>query len=697
LDDIPNALHANVVVNNDRVYLYYFTHPGRTGADKKKDGFEQRRTSIQVVELELTKEGWIRADRNRPTYVQLFPPTTVTATMKIDLNKPRKISGNLFGIFFEDLNYAADGGLYAELVQNRSFEYRTSDLFDRDSTWNAYKSWKLIQPKRGVGSLRMDTIAPICPTNTHYAVLSGKGTGLLNEGFDGISLKAGETYDFSLFTRTLSNKKVKLFVRLVGLKGEIYGETQVGPLSADWKKYQASLVSSQNVINAQLAIVVSHKAEVAVDMVSLFPRNTFKKRPNGMRADLAEAIADLKPAFMRFPGGCLAHGDGVANIYDWKKTVGPLEQRIEQRNIWNYHQTVGLGYFEYFQFCEDIGAMPVPVLAAGVCCQNSRGGQNGIPMCEMDHYVQDVLDLIEYANGDSSTIWGKVRAAAGHPKPFNMKYIGIGNEDLISDAFEKRFTQIFNKIREKHPEITVIGTTGPSNKGTDYDEGWALADRLKVPMVDEHYYMSPGWFINNQRFYDAYPRSGSKVYLGEYASQNNTLYNALAEAAYMTSLERNGDVVSLASYAPLLAKEKHTQWRPDMIFFTNEEVKLTPNYYVQQLFGCNAGDVDLPSSIQLTQSTEPMDKRVASSVVKDSKTGDIIVKLVNILTTNVQTEISFDGDMNLAPLADYTILAGDPNSKMVNKPSTSIIEVKRVFNCELPASSLVVLRIKTQK
>lgn len=697
LDDIPNALHANVVVSNDRVYLYYFTHPGRIGADKQKDGFEQRRTSIQVVELEITKEGWLRADRNKPTYVQLFPPTPIKATMKIDVGNSKKISKNLFGIFFEDLNYAADGGLYAELVQNRSFEYQISDVQGRDTIWNALKSWKLYASETGKGSLRIDTMAPLNSFNIHYAVLSGKGASLINDGFDGITLNEGDLYDFSVFAMTLSNDKVKLQVRLIGSKGEIYGETQTGLLSNDWKKHAVTIRSKTTTSNARLMVMVSSKAEVALDMISLFPQKTFKNRTNGLRLDLAQTIADLKPAFMRFPGGCLTHGDGVENLYDWKKTVGPLEQREGQRNIWNYHQSVGLGYFEYFQFCEDIGAMPLPVLAAGVCCQNSKGGQNGVPLCEMDHYVQDVLDLIEYSNGDSSTTWGKVRAAAGHPEPFNLKYLGIGNEDLISDAFEERFTLIFNKVKERYPEVTVIGTTGPFNKGTDYEEGWALADRLKVPMVDEHYYQSPGWFINNQRFYDAYPRSGSKVYLGEYASQNNTLYNALAEAAYMTFLERNGDVVQMASYAPLLANEKHTQWRPDLIFFSNEEVKLTPNYYVQQLFSCNAGDTYLPSTIKLVGSTEPMEKRVVSSVVMDLKTGDIIVKLVNLLPTKVKMEIGLDGVRPIVPLADYILLTGAPEARSVKKPSTTKISVSKVFDCELPASSVVVIRVKSKK
>jgi alpha-L-arabinofuranosidase len=265
-----------------------------------------------------------------------------------------------------------------------------------------------------------------------------------------------------------------------------------------------------------------------LDMVSLFPKKTFKNRKNGLRPDLAETVAAIRPRFIRFPGGCVAHGDGLDNIYRWKNTIGPLEARKPQPNIWRYHQSAGLGYFEYFQYCEDIGAQPLPVLAAGVPCQNSGigpnggGQQGGIPMSEMDEYVQEILDLVEWANGAANSKWGKLRAEAGHPAPFNLKYIGIGNEDLISDVFEDRFTMIYKAIRQKHPEITVIGTAGPFHEGADYRQGWALATKLQVPLVDEHYYEEPGWFINNQDYYDHYDRNKAKVYLGEYASRGNT-------------------------------------------------------------------------------------------------------------------------------------------------------------------------------
>jgi alpha-L-arabinofuranosidase len=618
---------------------------------------------------------------------------------KISVNNPgtKKISDLLLGIFFEDINYAADGGLYAELIQNRGFEYALSDKEGNDKSWNSTKAWS----KNGANaSFIIDTTAAIHPNNKHYAVLKIDqiGGGLVNEGFDGITLKAGEKYDFSVFARSIDAKNEKLLVRLIGNKGEVYGETTIKSVSGNWKKYATTLIAKEKAADARLEIIPQATGSVALDMISLFPQKTFMNRKNGLRSDLAQTIADIKPRFMRFPGGCVAHGDGLGNIYRWKNTIGPLEARKPQRNLWGYHQSAGLGYFEFFQFCEDMGAAPLPVLAAGVPCQNSgtggAGQQGGVPMCEMDEYVQDMLDLIEYANGPVTSKWGKLRAEAGHPKPFNLKYIGIGNEDLITDIFEERFTMIFNAIKSKHPEITVIGTVGPFYEGTDYREGWDIASKLGVPMVDEHYYESPAWFINNQEFYDNYDRSKSKVYLGEYASWDNTLYNALAEAAYMTSLERNADVVSMASYAPLLANEKHTQWRPDLIYFNNEEVKLTPNYFVQKAFGQNAGDEYIPTLVTLSDKQDGVKKRIAVSVVRDSKSKDLMVKLVNLLPVVVNSTIDLKGlGINPDTEALKTVLQGNPDDKNVKSQETNC-RVSETLTVELPAYSFTVFRIK---
>jgi len=619
------------------------------------------------------------------------------ATITIDNSKSKKISDLLVGVFFEDINYAADGGLYAELIQNRDFEYSLSDKEGRDKSWNSSKAWRL----NGNGiTFSVDSDSSIHPNNSHYAVLKigTTGSGLINEGFNGIAIKAGEKYNFSVFAFNPDKKSKNLLVRLIGKNGENYGETKISVNSARWKKVETGLIATKTVTDAQLEIVPQSTGTIALDMISLFPENTFKGHKNGLRADLAQAIADIHPRFVRFPGGCVAHGDGLANIYRWKNTVGPLETRKPQKNLWGYHQTAGLGYFEYFQFCEDIGAVPLPVIAAAVPCQNSATGgagqQGGIPICDMDTYIQDIFNLIEWANGDVKTKWGKMRAEAGHPKPFKLKYIGIGNEDLINDIFEERFTMIYKAIQEKHPEITVIGTVGPSFEGTDYTEGWKIAAKLNVPMVDEHYYQSPGWFIHNQDFYDKYDRSKPKVYLGEYASWGSTLYNALAEALYLTSLERNGDVVSMSSYAPLLAREGNTQWNPDLIYFNHTEVKPTVCYYTQQLFGQNAGDLHLTGNVKISENKDEIRKRVAISAVRDSKSNDLILKIVNILPVAVNTQIKLEGTGELYPTAVCTVLTGAPNDKKA-RPVTETIAVSKDFPYNLPAHSFSVIRIKT--
>jgi alpha-L-arabinofuranosidase len=529
------------------------------------------------------------------------------------------------------------------------------------------------------------------------------GAGLVNEGFDGIAIKSGEKYNFSVFAGNPDKKSKKLLVRLIGKNGENYGETTINVHSPKWKKFEAVLIANQTVSEASLEIVPQTSGTIHLDMISLFPQKTFMGRKNGLRADLAQAIADLHPRFVRFPGGCVAHGDGLCNMYRWNNTIGPLESRVPQKNLWGYHQTAGLGYFEYFQFCADIGAEPLPVIAAGVPCQNSATGgagqQGGIPMCDMDDYIQEVLDLIEWANGDVKTKWGKLRAEAGHPKPFNLKYVGIGNEDLINDIFEERFTMIFNAVKEKHPEITVIGTVGPSFEGTDYVEGWKIATKLGVPMVDEHYYQSPGWFIHNQDYYDKYDRSKAKVYLGEYAAhlpgRVTNIETALSEALYLTACERNGDVASMTSYAPLLAKEGHTQWNPDLIYFNNTEVKPTVDYFVQLLFGQNSGDIYLPSAVKLSDQNESVRKRVAVSVVRDSKSNDLIVKLVNMLPMEVNTKVNLEGPGDLNPSAIRTVLTGTPDDKKA-RPVVDNIAVSTDFPCILPAYSFTVIRIKSE-
>ncbi|MBQ5477080.1 MAG: alpha-L-arabinofuranosidase, partial [Bacteroidaceae bacterium] len=472
--------------------------------------------------------------------------------------------------------------------------------------------------------------------------------------------------------------------------------------------------------------------ELQLDFVSLFPQKTFKNRKNGMRADIAQILADMKPRFVRFPGGCASHGNGIENIYHWKHSVGKPWERKGDFNIWNYHQSRGLGFFEYFQFCEDIGAEPLPVLSAGVPCQNSsRGGrdgkndgqQGGLSMDEMKDYLQELLDLIEWANGDAKkSKLAAMRAEAGHPKPFNLKYLGIGNEDLISDVYVERYNYLCREIRKAHPEITVVGTVGPFWEGSDYEEGWKIAKQEKLDIVDEHYYNQPGWYLNNQNFYDKYDRNGTKVYLGEWASKGNKLENALVEALHLTNVERNADVVVMSSYAPLLAKEGHTQWNPDLIYFNNSEVKPTANYYVQALFGQNSGDEYIPADIDLRFKTDRSNrvsrsyvmKRIGTSVVRDSKTGDVFVKLVNCLPEDVTLTIDLNdiikvetiksgknktvGASNYYLDADCTVLTGNI-AEGNQKPTSGTAKVRSEsddFSLEytMPKYSFTVIKLK---
>lgn len=657
------------------------------------------------------------AERTEQDPVRFAGLKSVKATIKMDLAHSKPISNHLIGIFFEDINYGADGGLYAELVQNRDFEYSPKDGsrqgFDSTYAWAVRKG-------NSSADVTIATADPIHPNNPHYAVLEAKpGVTLQNDGFDGITLKKGEKYDFSLFARVASGSKGgKVAVCLLDQKGREIARSSVNVSSKEWKKQKTVLTANADVRAAVLSLQPQTEGTLHFDMISLFPQNTFKGHKNGLRADLAQTLADLHPRFVRFPGGCVAHGDGIDNIYDWKGSIGPLEARKPLRNLWGYHQTRGLGYFEYFQFCEDIGAEPVPVLAAGVPCQNSgshthyadhcpdgvnpellrNGQQGGIPLDEMPAYIQDVLDLIEYANGDArKTEWGRKRAEAGHPKPFNLKYIGIGNEDMITEVFEERFAMIYKAIREKHPEITVIGTVGPFYEGTDYVEGWRLATELGVPMVDEHYYVDPGWMIHNQDYYDRYDRTKSKVYLGEYAAhlpgRPNNIETALAEALYLTAVERNADVVAMTSYAPLLAKEGHTQWNPDLIYFNNTEVKPTVGYYTQQMYGQNAGTECLPSTVKLDNGREAVRKRIGVSVVKDEETGDCIVKMVNLLPVEVVSEVKIEGASWVNPMATKTLLTGRPDDKTA-KSVTSDFEVQGAeFPYTMPAYSFTVIRI----
>jgi len=571
---------------------------------------------------------------------------TLHATLNVDAARQKAISPDLIGIFFEDISYAADGGLYAELVQNRDFEYTARD----HKGWDATTAWHSSRP------IEIATTQPLHANNPHYAVLTTDT--LWNEGWDGIAVTEGERYDFSMYMLTDGGKQT-FDVRLVGHDGTVLAQGTVQAKGSGWQRCETVLTAKKTDKTARLMLFPRRSVRVGIDMVSLFPQQTFMGRKNGLRRDLAQVIADLHPRFVRFPGGCMSHGQGLDNIYHWHETIGPLYARKPDFNIWHYHQTRGLGFYEYFQFCEDIGAEPLPVLAAGVPCQNSQanaqgigGQQGGIAMDQMQAYIQELLNLIEWANGDPKTSeWARRRAEAGHPEPFHLKYLGIGNEDIISTVFEERYEMIARAVRAKYPDIKICGTVGPFHApSADYQEGWDFTRRhpdLQY-MVDEHYYESTGWFMHHRDYYDRYPRrhadgsEATKVYLGEWAASTKVkrpnVETALAEALYLTDIERNGDVVVMTSYAPMLAKDGHHNWNPDMIYFSNTDVRPTPAYDVQRLFSVHSGDTYLPSA--LTTDRPEWGYRLGASVVRDSKSGRTSIKLVNALPLEVTVGIS---------------------------------------------------------
>ena len=611
--------------------------------------------------------------------------SVVTATLYVNKDQEKPISDKLIGIFFEDISYAADGGLYAELVQNRDFEYCEKD-FNRDGkTWNATTAWE------SDGPISVSTEQPLSTNNPHHAVLSS--FTLYNKGWDGISVKKGAKYDFSFFVRNIDKNKKRMTVVLMDGDRKLSQPVVIETKGKAWEQYKTVLVADADCASARLAIVPEGKQRAAVDMVSLFPQDTYKG--HGLRKDLAEAIAALHPKFVRFPGGCMSHGQGVENIYHWNHTVGPWQDRKPDFNIWHYHQTRGLGFYEYFQWCEDMGAEPLPVLAAGVPCQNSAanaegyaGQQGGIPMADMPAYIEEILNMIEWANGNPATSqWARLRADAGHPAPFNLKYIGIGNEDIISTDFEERCLMICKAIRERYPEIQICGTAGPfHDPSSDYIEGWRFAKEHKslFNLIDEHYYESTGWYLNNQHYYDDYDRTAPKVYLGEWASRTTTVESAIVEAMHLCHVERNGDVVEMTSYAPLLCNEKHQNWNPDMIYFNNNGLTLTPSYHTQRLFGTYAGDRHTHSALD----AEPeVLHRVTSSLVRDSKTGRQYLRLVNALPLPLRLEVV---DLQLPDNPVYEGFCGQPEDKSI----TPLKQLQVIGNeITLPAYSFVVVSV----
>ncbi|KPI16370.1 alpha-L-arabinofuranosidase domain protein [Actinobacteria bacterium OK074] len=524
-----------------------------------------------------------RADSAVTDYAITVDPKATGAT----------IDDTMYGVFFEDINRAADGGLYPELVQNRSFEYAPAD----NSSYTPLTSWTTT----GTAQV-LDDAGRLNSRNRNYLSLDA-GSAVTNSGYNtGLSVERGKVYDFSVWAR--ADAATSLTVTLQDADGTLAAGRRVA-VRGTWAKYTARFTASRTSTTGRLTVAT--EGPVALDMVSLLPKDTYKG--HGLRTDLAEKIAALHPGFVRFPGGCLvntgsmegydeASGYQRKRSYQWKDTIGPVEQRATNANFWGYNQSYGLGYYEYLQFAEDIGAMPLPVVPALVtgCGQNKAVDDDAL----LKRHIQDTLDLIEFANGPVTSEWGHKRAAMGHPKPFHLTHIEVGNEENLPTEFFARFQQFRTAIAATYPDITVISNSGPDDSGSTFDTAWQLNRDANVDMVDEHYYNSPQWFLQNNDRYDSYDRTGPKVFLGEYASGGNTFKNALAEAAYMTGLERNADVVELASYAPLLANEDYVQWRPDMIWFNNHASWGSADYEVQKLFMNNVGDRVVPSTATTT-------------------------------------------------------------------------------------------------
>ena len=575
-----------------------------------------------------------------------------TNELVIQAGKPgAEIQPTMYGLFFEDINYAADGGLYAELVKNRSFEFPQH-----------FMGWKTF----GKVSLKDD--GPF-ERNPHYVRLAYAGhphkqTGLDNEGFFGIGIKKGAEYRFSVWARVAEGETpAKIRVELADTKSmgeqQAFATADVTVDSREWKKYQVILKPEVTNPKAILRIFLASRQTVDLEHISLFPVDTWQGHENGLRKDLAQALADIKPGVFRFPGGCIVEGTDIASRYDWKKSVGMVENRPLNENRWqytfphrffpDYYQSYGLGFYEFFQLSEEIGAEPLPVLSCGLACQFQNPNMDAhVPLCDLDSYIQDALDLIEFANGAVDTPWGKVRADMGHPAPFNLKFIGIGNEQWGKE-YPEHLEPFVKAIRKKYPDIKIVGSSGPNSEGEQFDYLWPEMKRLKADLVDEHFYRPEAWFLSQGARYDNYDRKGPKVFAGEYACHGkgkkwNHFHASLLEAAFMTGLERNADVVHMATYAPLFAHVEGWQWRPDMIWFDNLNSVRTVSYYVQQLFATHKGT----NVLSLTMNKKPVtgaegQNGLFASAVCDKNKNEIIVKVANTSDKKQPLSLIFNG------------------------------------------------------
>ena len=566
--------------------------------------------------------------------------TAQTHNISVDVKKPGSpIQKTMYGIFFEDINYGADGGLYAEMVKNRSFEFPQSLL-----GWTTF------------GNVEVKNDGPFA-NNPHYVRLSYPGhdekrTGMDNEGFFGFGLKKDADYRFSVWARAAAgNATESIRIEFIDPTSTILSSQNITVDSKEWKKYQVVLKSTTLEPKARLRIFLSSKGSLDLEHVSVFPVDTWKGRENGLRKDLAQALYDLKPGVFRFPGGCIVEGTEINDRYQWKNTVGQVENRKSNMNRWeytfpnrffpDYRQSYGMGFYELFQLSEEIGAEPLPVISCGLVCQfQNKDVKAHVSVNELNPYVQDALDLIEFANGDVNTKWGKVRADMGHPASFNLKMMAVGNEQWGS-LYPERLEPFIKAIRSKYPTFKIIGTAGPSPDGKDFDLGWSEMKRLKTDLVDEHYYKDPQWFLSNAKRYDNYDRKGPKVFAGEYAchpkNRKNNFESALCESAFMTGFERNADVVHMCTYAPLFAHVDGWQWKPDLIWFDNLRSVRSANYYVQQLYGHNVG-TNVLTTVENKLALAGQDGIYASSALDKTK-NEIILKIAN--TSDVAKKISY--------------------------------------------------------
>ena len=641
-----------------------------------------------------------------------FLPTAQKRNLTVDLTKSvAKIQPTMYGVFFEDINFAADGGLYAEMVKNRSFEFNVPLMGwsqPNSSTHSMNKDSGIALPMQASADRLNDDFCRITINND-------KGYQIINEGFRGMGIKKDAKYNLSLKAANHNNAIKKIIIQFIDANKKVLGETSITPSSEKWKNYSAQLVATATEAKAQLKISFEGTGIIDLDMISLFPEETWKNRKNGLRKDIVKLLYDLKPGFIRFPGGCIVEGMTLDNRYQWKKTVGPVEDRETMINRWNvefknkqapdYFQSFGLGFFEYFQLSEDLGAQPLPILSCGIACQYNSGEL--VPMEELDPYVQDALDLIEFANGAVTTKWGKLRADMGHPNPFNLKFIGVGNEQWGPQYIE-RYKVFAKAIKSKYPNITIVSGAGPSPDGAMFDYGWEELKKMNAEIVDEHYYKNPEWFKENAARYDKYDRNGPKVFAGEYAAhpkgvedgfKENNWLAALSESAFMTGLERNADVVHLTSYAPLMAHVEAFQWAPDMIWFDNLNAYGTANYYVQKMYSNNKGTDVLSITKDGKALTGQND--LYATAAKDVNQKELIVKLVNTsakaqdLTINLSGKgVESKGKMIVLThekLDDYNTLA-EPTKIIPVEKEYKTAGKKAVVN--VPAYSFVVLKLK---